>query len=133
MNRFVLDASALMALFLNQPGVEMVQDLIRAAVAGRIMLLMNVVNWGEVYYSVWHELGFQKAEDAVATIAKIPVEIISPDQEMTRLAAGYKVRLKLPYADAHAAALSKLRDATLVTTDRNFQRARQELRIRWVR
>ena len=49
----VLDASAVMTFFLNRPGADKVEQLLERAAAGSCELFMSVVNWGEVYYSVW--------------------------------------------------------------------------------
>lgn len=57
MKRIVLDASALMTFFENRPGAGKVEELLQLAVDGKRELLMSVVNWGEVYYSVWRVKG----------------------------------------------------------------------------
>ena len=48
----VLDSWALMALFNEEPGAGEVEKLLTQAAAERHKLLMSVVNWGEIYYSV---------------------------------------------------------------------------------
>ena len=53
MKRVVLDASALMTFFEDRPGAAKVEELIAQATEGKCELLISVVNWGEVYYSVW--------------------------------------------------------------------------------
>jgi len=57
MKRIVLDASALMTFFDGRPGAAKVEELITSAAEGKCKLLMSVVNWGEVYYSVWRAKG----------------------------------------------------------------------------
>ena len=89
-------------------------------VAKEIELSMSVVNWGEVYYSTWHEYGREAAIKVEAQIVRLPIEIVDADRENTRLAASLKAETKLPYADSFAAALSKLRDAALATADADF-------------
>ena len=69
MKRVVLDASALMTFFLGRPGAEKVKELILGAAEGRSELLMSVVNWGEVYYSIWRVEGEEAAEKKLAEIA----------------------------------------------------------------
>ena len=48
----VLDSWALMALFNGEPAAGDVETLLWQAAADRHKLLMSVVNWGEIYYSV---------------------------------------------------------------------------------
>jgi predicted nucleic acid-binding protein len=47
-------------------------------------------------------------------------------------AAIYKASGGLPYADAFAAALARLRKAELVTGDPDFKRIEQEIKIFWL-
>ncbi len=57
MKRIVLDASAVMTFFEDRPGAAKVEDLLARATEGKCELLMSVVNWGEVYYSVCRAKG----------------------------------------------------------------------------
>jgi len=133
MKRYVLDANALMALFEDRPGAEKVQELIARAAESQDFLLMSVVNWGEVYYSYWRDRGEDVANERIRTIAQLPIEVVDVDMELTRLAAGFKARHKLPYADAFAAALALQQKATLVTHDSDFKPLARELELLWVR
>ena len=131
MKRVVLDASALMTMFLDRPGGEKVQELISAAVEGKRELLMSVVNWGEVYYSIWQAQGRENAEKALALIAQLPIELVDADVELARLAAEFKAQYKLPYADGFAAALAQQRKATVVTSDKDFGQVEKQVTILW--
>jgi PIN domain nuclease of toxin-antitoxin system len=57
MKTYVLDASALMTFFEDRPGAEKVEELLAKAAEAKRPLAMSVVNWGEVYYSVWRARG----------------------------------------------------------------------------
>lgn len=129
MKSVVLDASALMTFFLGRPGADRVKELILAAAEGKRELLMSVVNWGEVHYSIWHTSGEAIAHKKMAEIAQLPIGIVPADAEQTRLAAEFKARYSLPYADSFAAALSKLKRAALVTSDPEFAKVGETLRL----
>lgn len=129
MKRAVLDASAVMAFFEDRPGAGKVEELISLAVAGKSDLLMSVVNWGEVYYSVWRAKGQGAAKQAAAEIAQLPVEIVPADFELTRLAATFRANHKLPYADCFAAALASDRRAVIVTADADFKAIADEVQV----
>ena len=122
MKRVVLDASALMTLFDERPGFEKVEEWIELAVAREIELSMSVVNWGEVYYSIWHEYSRSSADEVARQIKELPIEIADADLDMTRTAASLRAETRLPYADCFAAALSILRDASLATADADFDK-----------
>ena len=72
----VLDASAVMTFFDDRPGAEKVERLFTEAVQGKRELFMSVVNWGEVYYSVWRTKGNQIAERVLSEIARCQVRKI---------------------------------------------------------
>jgi len=129
---YVLDASALMTFFEDRPGADQVEELLAKAAEAKHPLLMSVVNWGEVYYSVWRARGEKAAEAKLREIAQLPIEVIDVGMELAKLAASLKAQHNLPYADCFAAALAQSRKATLVTSDKDFQRAAAAPKILWV-
>jgi len=128
----VLDASALMTFFEDRAGARAVEELLGKATDAKCPLLMSVVNWGEVYYSVWRTRGEGVAKRKLLEIAQLPIEIIDADSALTRLAASLKAEHNLPYADCFAAALAQSRKAPLVTGDKDFERIESLLKIVWV-
>ena len=132
MKTHVLDASALMTFFEDRHGADQVEDLLASAAETKHSLLMSVVNWGEVYYSIWRMRGETFANEKLAQIGQLPIEIMEVDMEMGKLAAILKAKHHLPYADCFAAALSQARRAMLVTSDKDFGRVGDLLKILWV-
>lgn len=131
MKHVVLDASAVMTFFEDRPGAAKVEELIARAVEGKCELLMSVVNWGEVYYSVWRAKGREPARKILGEIAQLPIELVDADVELSKLAAEFHAQHKLPYADCFAAALSADRKAPLATSDKDFAQVEKQLRILW--
>jgi len=131
----VLDSWALLAFFQDEPAAEAVEKILLDAEAGRTRLLLSVINWGEIYYSVMKSVSESAAETKALEIAGMPIEIvpIASDLEMVRQAAQFKVLHKLSYADAFAAALSKIRKAELVTGDPEFKQLEGAIKIGWLR
>jgi predicted nucleic acid-binding protein len=132
MKTYVLDASALMTFFEDRPGADKVEGLLAKAAEAKRPLLMSVVNWGEVYYSVWRARGEKAAAAKLQEIAQLPIEIVGVDMELGKLAASLKAEHNLPYADCFAAAVAQARKATLVTSDKDFQCVGPALKILWV-
>ena len=131
MKRYVLDASALMTLFEDRPGADKVEDLLRKAVEAQQLLLLSVIQWGEVYYSVWRNRGEEAANQQLGEIAELPIEVLDVDQPTTKLAAALKATYRLPYADCFAAAVAQQRKATLVTADKDFAPVEEQVSILW--
>ena len=130
MNR-VLDAHALMAYLEKEPGYEKVRDAFVDASEKGVRLLMSVVNYGEVYYSVLRECGPRVTEDVEKTIRALPVEIVNADMALAREAGRFKVKYKISYADCFAAALAKSLKAELITGDPEFASVEGDVKILW--
>jgi ribonuclease VapC len=129
---YVLDSSALVAFFEDRAGAEKVEGLLANASEARRPLLMSVVNWGEVYYSIWLSRGEEAANEKLREISQLPIEVIDVDMPMVKLAARFKVECKLPYADCFAAALAQQRKSALVTSDHDFKAVEEHLNILWL-
>ena len=132
MKTYVLDASALMTFFEDRPGADQVEELLAKAAESKHPLLMSVLNWGEVYYSIWRARGEKAAAAKLHEIAQLPIEIVAVDMELAKLAASLKAQHNLPYADCFAAALGQARKASLVASDKDFERVGTALKTLWV-
>jgi len=137
MATMVLDAHAVMVLFNDEPGAEEVEKILLKAEKGNPRLLMSVVNWGEIYYSIIRGASQAIADSKSHEIAGMPLELVpvdARDLELVREAAIFKATKKMSYADCFAAALAKARNAELVTGDREFKVVEKELKkIHWLR
>jgi len=136
MATMVLDAHALMVLFNDEPGAEEMEKILLKAESGTPKLLMTVVNWGEIYYSIYRGASPEMAESKAHEIAGMRIELVpvdARDLELVRQAALFKATKKMSYADCFAAALAKIRNAELVTGDREFKAVENDLKkIRWI-
>ncbi len=132
MKRVVLDASALVAFYENEPGADKVEELVREAMEGKKELLMSVVNWGEVYYSRWHKGGQEAADRVRAEVDQLPIEIVDANRDLTELAAEFRVKFHLPYADCFAAALAAARKGILSTADKDFKLVQDQIHVQWL-
>ena len=131
MKRIVLDASALVTFFENRPGAGKVEELIHLGVEGKRQLLMSVVNWGEIYYSVWRAQGPGVAHKTLENIAQLPLQLVPADLGLTRLAAELRADHRLPYIDCFAAALALQRKALLATSDKDFAIVEKKIDVLW--
>jgi predicted nucleic acid-binding protein len=116
MKRHILDANALYRFLMNQPGAAVVEGLFKRARDSRTTLLISVINWGEVYYSLALRRGFKEAQAYMAQVRLLPLSIVVADESITEIAAQLKSGYRLPYADCFAAAITGKNDI-LVTAD----------------
>jgi predicted nucleic acid-binding protein len=129
---YVLDASALLDFVEDGPGAERVEGLLRGAQRDGSPLLVSVVNWGEVFYHSWQERGPEAARVTMANLARLSIQPVPVDLEQSLKAGEFKAVHKMPYVDCLAAALAALREATLVTSDRDFKKLGRHFPVLWI-
>lgn len=132
MKKYVLDSYALFVYLEGEKGADKVASVLTNALNGKTEVFMSVVNWGEVYYIVLREQGKQSAELYLKTIDRYPIEIINADKEHTLEAGKIKASNKLSYADAFASSLAKIKNAKLLTGDKEFQTVSKQIKIEWL-
>jgi ribonuclease VapC len=135
MATMVLDAHALMVLFNDERGADEVERILLKAESGSPKLLMSVVNWGEIYYSILRGASQEMAETKAHEIAGMQIELVpvdANDLELVRQAAAFKATRKMSYADCFAAALAKIKNAELVTGDQEFKQLARDVKIHWL-
>ena len=75
--RSLLDSYAILALLNDEPGAQVVADLLRAGVRNEDLLLVNEINVGEVYYIVAKHRSLSEAERVLRYLETLPLEIVS--------------------------------------------------------
>jgi len=97
-----------------------------------LALWISSINLGEIWYTLARRHSPQFANQQLQSLEELGIERIDADWPLTLQAAHYKSRHKMSYADAFAAALSKSRNAPLVTGDAEFRSLEKEIKIHWV-
>lgn len=128
----VLDAYALMAFFEDEPSADAVRAIIQESVESETSLVMSVVKLGEIWYAIARSNSPEVTDRYISEIQGMGIEIVDADWVLTRQAAIFRVRGNISYADSFAAALAVLRNAELVTGDKEFKPLEDEIRILWV-
>ncbi|MBA7656653.1 tRNA(fMet)-specific endonuclease VapC [subsurface metagenome] len=131
---YILDSYALLAYLEAEPGGDRVAELLEAARERRCRLYLCVINLGEVMYIVERERGLTRAQETLARIDELPVEVVDADRTLTMAAAHLKAQWPLAYADCFAAALAQAKDAPLLTGDPEFHRVGpgSALKLEWL-
>ncbi|HMG83713.1 MAG TPA: type II toxin-antitoxin system VapC family toxin [Ferruginibacter sp.] len=120
MKRIVFDSYALIALFREEPGHEIVRDLLLKMANDESEGYITAVNVGEIYYMISRKSSTKHAEMAINAIKQMQIIIIEPDLKLCLEAAAIKAKNSLSYADAFAAALTINKKAVLITGDKEF-------------
>ena len=131
---YLLDSWAVLAyLKCESPADERVIALLEQAREGTARLFISMINLGEVYYSVGRLRGADFAEQILAELRLLPIEILPVDEAAVFAAARWKMRYPLSYADAFAAAAAEQHRATLLTGDPELLALTDKLKIENVR
>lgn len=101
---YVLDCFALLAYLEGEAGAERVRSLLTAAQQGQNVVCMSHINLGEVAYIVERERGLARAQEALAAVQQLPIQIAPADQDAVFAPAHIKAHHRLSFADAFAAA-----------------------------
>ena len=133
MKTTVLDASAMLALFFDEPGAEKMEHLFQAASEADRPVFISAVNWAEVLYKMQHKHGQAGYDTARQFEHTTPLEAVPVDRELAEIAALLKDEHDLGLADAFAAALAKHKKAELLTADPEFKSVGKEIKINWLK
>ena len=130
--RLVLDSFAVLAFLQGEPGSARVAEFLKRARDAENPLFLSVINWGEVYYIIHRRAGAAAAQEAIDMLETLPIELVSADRELTRIAGEFKAGKRMSYADCFAAALAKQKRAELVTGDGEFAEVEGAVQVLWL-
>jgi len=131
-NTLVLDSFALIAYFEKEPGGEKVKKILKEAELKKCVLLMSIINWGEVYYSLYRSKGEDKAEESILILDQLPITLVLADRFQTYQASKLKAKYTVAFADCFAAALALQKQSKILTGDPEFKKLEEEIKIEWL-
>ncbi|GHU26804.1 hypothetical protein FACS1894172_11670 [Spirochaetia bacterium] len=118
MNLYILDACALLAVLAMEKGAGNIRNLFQEAVDHRAVLMMNKLNFLEVYYKIYRAYGKTDADNLFITMEQMPIIINDRlTNEIFKEAGRLKSKYKLSIADSVAVAESIISKGSLVTAD----------------
>jgi predicted nucleic acid-binding protein len=126
MKKIVFDSYALITFFRQEPGYELVKELLVKIAADEAEGYITTINIGEVYYMICRKSNQKNAEVALDALLKFPLQIIEADLKLSLEAARLKAKYALSYADAFAAAITIQKKAILITGDDEFENLKNE-------
>jgi predicted nucleic acid-binding protein len=122
----VLDASALLAMFFGEPGMETMRELFHKASEADRPVFISAVNWAEVLYRMERKHGKAGYDTARQFERTTALEAVPVDLELAEAAALLKNEHGLGLADAFTAALAKHKKA-------EFKALEKEIKVVWLK
>ena len=129
---FILDSFAVLAYLTDELAADRIETLIVQAREKTCRLLLSMINLGEILYITERRGGLEKAQDVLALLRQLPIEILPTDEQAVFSAAHIKANFPLSYADAFAVALAQSERGTILTGDPEFQAVESLVTIEWL-
>lgn len=129
--KYVLDASAVIALVRNEKGCDVVQGILSSGDPCYI----HSVNWIEVHYKIHELIHLQRADATIELLyaASVAVPEIPGDDFRRRVSAIKMSYQPLSIGDCHAVALAEQMNATVVTSDKQMSAASGIVTVKQIR
>ena len=129
---YILDTFALLAYLQDEPVASHIEKLLENAEKGKCRLYFSLINLGELLYITERRGGVVKAQDALALIRQLPIEIISAEEQTVFAAAHIKANHPLSYANSFVVAAAIQEDAIIITGDPDFQSVEAFVKVEWL-
>ena len=130
---YILDAFAFMAYFENEPGAERVEQILEDVKSGKAHAFVSIINLGEVVYNTERKHGLTKAQDTLALIQEMPIEVLPADDQTVFAAAHIKANHPVSYADAFVIVAAQKLDGIVMTGDPEFKDVTELAKIEWLK
>jgi predicted nucleic acid-binding protein len=129
---YVMDSYALLVYLQDEPAGSRVEKILDNSKKGKCRLFLSLINLGEILYIIERRGGIAKAQDALALIRQLPIEVPLVDEQTVFTAAHIKANHAISYADAFVVAIAIQENATVVTADPEFQSVEKIVRVEWL-
>ena len=133
MKNYLFDAFPLLCWLQEEPGYELVDNLLTEAETGKSSISMHIINLGEVFYRTCRVSSMKRGEDILEKIRLLPIRILSISDEEVMAAAKIKAQYPISYADAFAVAKALQSGAMVVTGDPEYKKVSKIVEILWVK
>ena len=130
---YLFDGHALLVFFQNEPGANIVYEILRKSREEHIDRLICVINLGEIIYITKRMFGDQKKIEILGRIHQLGFKVLPVSDTLVYKAAEIKAEYPISYADCFVVASAKEHSATIVTGDPEFKNVNHLLKIEWIR
>lgn len=130
---YILDSYALIAYLADQPGADRIAQWIAIAREGHAHLNLSIINLGELLYIIERRAGLERAQEVLALVRQLPIEIQPADEGAVFSAAHIKAHHALSYADAFVVALAQETGGVILTGDPEFRTVAGLVNIEWLK
>lgn len=128
----VLDSFALLAYLQDEPAASHIEKILENAAKEKHILLLSMINLGEILYITERKGGVAKTQDTLALIQQLPIEIRSVNEQTVFAAAHIKANHSISYADSFVVATAIEANAVVITSDPEFHSVETIVKVEWL-
>jgi ribonuclease VapC len=129
---FALDTYALLAYLQGEQSASRIEKLLEDAAKEKCRMILSLINLGELLYITERRGGVAKAQDAMALIQQLPIEVLPADEQTVFGAAHIKANHAISYADSFTVAIGIQENASILTGDPEFQSVEAIVKLEWL-
>lgn len=118
---YLLDTSAILALWGDEPGADHVESILRESEADEAEVCVSFMTYMEAYYRIWRIEGEESAKRIYGELLSLPVSRVNVSDSILLRAGAIKANYRLSVADAWIIASAVEMEATLVHKDPEFE------------
>ena len=133
MKTYLFDAFPLLCWLQEESDHKKVDELLNQAEEGKVSICIQMVNLGEVFYSVCGITDSEEAEEILAKIRMLPISIVSASDSLVIEASRIRGKYPISYANAFTVATAIQTEATILTTDSEYMAVSHLVQIEWLR
>ena len=126
---FVLDTFAMLAYLQGESNGVFVRGIFQS---GSQNIYMSLINVGEVLYITERKQGIRKAQEVLASIRQLPIELLPVNEQTIFAAAHIKANYTVSHADSFAIVAAQTVGGTLITGDSEFGAVEELVSIKWL-
>jgi len=130
---YIMDAFALMAYLNGEPAAQRVREILVDGEKGKCHIYMSIINLGEVLYNLERNYGLGRAQDALAVLQSLAIEVLPADDQTVFAAAHIKANHPVSYADAFVIVAAQKLDGIVMTGDPEFYDVTELAKIEWLK
>jgi ribonuclease VapC len=127
-----LDSFALLAYFQAEPAALEVKEILRQARNEDAVVLLSLINLGEIIYTVERKLGRDISRETLQDVLTLPISVTEITMDRVLSAAHIKANFPISYADAFTVALAQEMAATVITGDPEFKLVESLVDVLWL-
>ncbi len=128
----LLDSYAFIAYLEGEAGERRVVEILDQAQRGAQTVAISLINLGEVLYITERKKGTFAAQDVLAVLQQLPIDILEVDSRQVFMAAHIKANYPLSYADAFTVAIAQDHSAIVLTGDPEFHAVEALIQVEWL-